>query len=156
VRGFFGRKKEISEAEMRSFSENNDANGQLKALAATAKQRMKNGYWQKAKRERSEAVSESEGLGKDPKAVENYLVKKVADEMNAQKNALSRAEEELYRKVCAMLDENIDVTNPIARLIDRRVYDSLEPNERQRYVLVLMFKYSELKERYHRERALYG
>lgn len=124
----------------------------LKKLAANAKKRMKSGYWQNARQERQEVVHMHESLGKDPREAENYLVNKHAIKINAERNIIVKSEEELYQRVCAILDADIDVTNPIAQLIDHDIYDKLEPHERSRYVMVLMFKYSELKERYNHEK----
>lgn len=60
----------------------------------------------------------------------------VADEVRRQKfnrdNLISlnsvqaKEEEELYLKVCKMLDEDDDPQNPIGRLIDSEAYDNMD------------------------------
>ena len=64
-------------------------------------------------------------------------------------------DEKLYGKVKNMLDENEDVTDPIARLMDRSEYDRLDPDNKQRYILELSAKFRELKDRYYREKSKY-
>ena len=132
------------------------SDNQFKSLAASAKHRLKNGFWQRTKEMRSEALKQSKEMGKDPKSLEDFLVKQTAREMCATTNSIARCEEELYNKVCRMLDEDIDVMNPIEKLLDKSVYEMLDHIVKQRYVLALMFKYAELKERYEAEKRRMG
>ena len=51
-----------------------------------------------------------------------------------------------------MLDKDNDITNPIAELVDKEKYASLDSNGKQRYIMTLSAKYQELSERYYQER----
>ena len=78
---------------------------------------------------------------------------------NASKNVkysqLNNKEyEQFYLKVCQMFDENKDVVNPIAKLIDYSVYNSLEGRAKEKYFFELIDKYNECKLRYEREQRL--
>ena len=52
-----------------------------------------------------------------------------------------------------MLDENQDVANPIAHLIDYKVYNKLDSLSKERYLFELVDKYKLYKTRYLEERV---
>lgn len=70
------------------------------------------------------------------------------------KLAYSDKDQLLYKKVCRMLEEDRIIINPINELIDKKYYDSLSIESKQRYILDLSEKYREMKERFDRERSL--
>ena len=53
-----------------------------------------------------------------------------------------------------MLDEERIIINPINELIDKKYYETLSFESKQRYILDLSDKYRQMKERYDRERNL--
>lgn len=58
----------------------------------------------------------------------------------------SRAEDDpLYVKVKKMLETNVDIINPIGKLIDHTVFDCLSPTEKDRYLLDLSKRYHKIK-----------
>ena len=67
--------------------------------------------------------------------------------------AYSDNDQALYEKVCKMLEDDRIIINPINELIDKKYYDSLSIESKQRYILDLSDKYRKMKERYDRERA---
>ena len=67
--------------------------------------------------------------------------------------AYSDNDQTLYEKVCKMLEDDRIIINPINELIDKKYYDSLSIESKQRYILDLSDKYRKMKERYDRERA---
>ena len=69
------------------------------------------------------------------------------------KLASSDKDQILYKKVCKMLQEERIIINPINELIDKKYYESLSVESKQRYILDLSDKYREMKERYDREHA---
>lgn len=70
------------------------------------------------------------------------------------KIAYSDKDQLLYKKVCQMLDEDRIIINPINELIDKKYYETLSLESKQRYILDLSDKYRQMKERYDRERNL--
>ena len=70
------------------------------------------------------------------------------------KLAYSDKDQLLYKKVCKMLDEDRLIINPINELIDKKYYDTLSLEGKQRYILDLSEKYRQMKDRYDRERTL--
>ena len=98
---------------------------ELRQLARSAKNRLKNGYWQGAIG--TTPVERSDRIG--------YA-----------------AEEEIYAKVRAMLLADECVIDPIGRLMDAAAYERMSPTAKMRYVLELSKIYVRLKERYYRER----
>ncbi len=69
------------------------------------------------------------------------------------KLASSDKDQMLYKKVCKMLQEERIIINPINELVDKKYYDTLSAESKQRYILDLSDKYREMKERYDREHA---
>ena len=54
----------------------------------------------------------------------------------------------LYEKVKTILDENIDVVNPISKLIDYKTYNKMDAQTQERYLFDLVDKYKRYKEKY--------
>ena len=65
--------------------------------------------------------------------------------------AYSDKDQLLYKKVCRLLEEDRIIINPINELIDKKYYDTLSLEGKQRYILDLSDKYKQMKERYDRE-----
>lgn len=122
--------------------------GELKKRAWLAKQRLKMGYWDSAKREKQLAIESADSVA----AVE-YARAKLRREVTQSSDELEKHDEKLYRKVCSILDRDEATINPIGQLIDTELYDTLDPASKQRYVLELSNKFRELKERYYREKT---
>ena len=101
---------------------------EFKRLAQSAKNRLKNGYWQGATAEESLPMRAKSEIG--------YA-----------------AEEELYAKVREMLSIDECVIDPIGRLIDRTRFDGMDHSEKSRYVFELAKTYARLTDRYYREKS---
>ena len=123
--------------------------GELRKLAQGAMKRMKTGYWHEAKRVKEAAKAEAESMGRDAGNVEIFYRNKFESDL---KITVLPVDDSMYNKVCKMLDRDSDITNPIAELLDREKYDSLDPSGKQRYIMMLSAKYRELSERYYNER----
>jgi hypothetical protein len=123
---------------------------EIKKRALLAKQRLKMGYWQQMERAREQM----EKVNVDERSIAMFQQAKIKrDFALASDNQRAKLDEELYQKVCFMLDTNPDETAPIGRLIDKEIYMSLDEGGKQRYVLELSKKFRELSERYYSERA---
>lgn len=122
---------------------------ELKKRAMLAKQRLKMGYWQNLLQERDDLISLN-GNTERAKAVAEELRRKkfTRDNLLSLNSEQAKEDEELFEKVCKMLDKDDDPINPIGMLIDREVYDKLDAMGKQKYVLHLSKKYREMKERY--------
>ena len=78
---------------------------------------------------------------------------KFSREMNSVVNIENAGrDEQMYKKVCEILDSDEDVVNPIGRLMDKSCYSGLDDGGKQRYILELSKKFNDLKERYYKER----
>lgn len=127
--------------------------GELKKRALLAKQRLKLGYWEQLKAEREQLLKSAGDTNSAARKVSELQRAKFSRDMNSVVGAQDTTkDEQLYLKVCEMLDSEEDVMNPIGRLMDRARYDSLDDGARQRYILELSKKFNELKERYYQER----
>ena len=132
---------------MKEFSE-------LKKRAMLAKQRLKMGYWQNLLKERDDLIM----LGGNTvyakaKADEAKRKKFERDNLISLDSEEAKEDEILYKKVCKMLDNNEDVTNPIGVLIDEDLYNGMDSMAKQKYVLRLSKKYREMRERYYTEKV---
>ena len=126
---------------------------ELKKRALLAKHRLKMGYWQKLLKERNDLIT----LGGN-----TVEARRRADEARRQQYSRdnlrfvdvdrAKGEEELYRKVCAILDEDEDVINPIGKLIDEKEYAKMDSMAKQKYVSYLSKKDREMRDRYYLEK----
>jgi hypothetical protein len=57
-------------------------------------------------------------------------------------------DEQLYKKVCDILDKDYDTPSPIGQLIDKDVYSMLNNEDKQRYLFTMIDKYNIYKKRY--------
>jgi len=125
--------------------------GELRKLAQAAMNRMKKGYWVNAKETKQAAKEKAASEGRDTGNIDNFYRNKFESDL---KVTVVPRDDSLYLKVCAMLDKNSDITNPIAELIDKEKYASLDGSGKQRYIMTLSAKYRELSERYKREKGV--
>ncbi len=65
---------------------------------------------------------------------------------------ITKEDAKLYNKVKQMLDEDEDVVNPLAKLIDYKIFNKLNEEEKERYLLVLVNKYKQYKIKYYNEK----
>lgn len=126
---------------------------ELRLLALNAKRRMKDGYWQKTNVQRINAMENMRAMGKSVTVAQNYYINKLNAELYG-KSKIQCEDDMLYKKVCKILDDCVDITNPIGQLVDREIYDKLDSNAKQRYVFKLADKYRTLKERYYIEKQM--
>jgi len=68
-------------------------------------------------------------------------------------NSYNEQDQQLYKKISKMMEEDRIIINPIKELIDKKYYDSLSLEARQKYIFDLSDKYKEMKERYIREHS---
>lgn len=66
----------------------------------------------------------------------------------------SEEDEKFYNKVCQMLTENRDIHNPIGKLIDSKIYNSLPASSKEKYFFDLVDKYGQCKARYEKEHSV--
>lgn len=127
---------------------------ELKKRALLAKQRLKMGYWQRMYEERQQALREIGQSDESVRLVRDLQQEKVRrDEHKALCCDKAEEEELFYNKVCSILEQDENATNPIGQLIDRVEFERLDNDNRQRYILRLSQKFREMRERYYRERV---
>ena len=123
---------------------------EMKKRVLLAKQRLKMGYWNKIEQNRNRLNDENHSF----EVVRKIVVEQTKrDERLILERDRAVEEENLYLKVCKILDENPDEIAPIGRLIDRAVYEKLDEQGKQRYVLSLAEKFRKLSERYYLEKS---
>ncbi len=122
---------------------------ELKKRALLAKQRLKMGYWQRLERERREMEESSDMCTRNISELQREKIRR--DAMCATDEQRYRQEEQLYEKVCRILDEDSDTLSPIGQLIDKEKYQKLDECGKQKYILELSKKFRELSHRYYLE-----
>jgi hypothetical protein len=127
---------------------------EFRLKAGEARSRLKSGYWTAVKSEREAEISKAESEGRDAERIKEYYRNKF--EQDFIKKDIIDDEEAFYNKVVDILNSDELITNPIARLIDEKLFDSMDTASRQRYVLTVSDKYQKMCERYNRERKLQG
>lgn len=68
---------------------------------------------------------------------------------------ITKEDTKFYGKVKQMLDQDQDVVNPIAKLIDYKVFNKLDDMAKERYLFDLVDKYKECKSKYEQEQLKY-
>ncbi len=92
-------------------------------------------------------------LAKDAKSrMRNYNKEKsIFEQIPYAKACFGVREQELYEKVCKLLDRDEIVINPIKELVDYKYYNTLSLEAKQKYIFDLSEKYKTMKIRYEKE-----
>jgi len=95
-------------------------------------------------------------LAKDAKyRMRNFNKEKsVFEQIPYAKTCFSVHEQELYEKVCRLLESDEVVINPIKELVDYKYYNTLTIEAKQKYIFDLSEKYKTLKLRYEKEHEM--
>lgn len=119
----------------------------IKELAKEAKERIKNGYWQKSKEELEKSLNLAKNNGlNESKVVEFYREKVKSDILGSDEN------DAFYLKVKEILDKYGEVSDMLGRLADKDYIATLSYEQRQRYFLDLSSKYREALIKYKKEK----
>ena len=92
-------------------------------------------------------------LARDAKArMKNYNKdKSIFEQIPYAKACFGVREQELYEKVCKLLEREEIVINPIKELVDYKYYNSLSLESKQKYIFDLSEQYKAMKTRYEKE-----
>lgn len=120
----------------------------FKKYAKEAKERMKNGFWERAKQtiEQEKQVAATLGVSQNVAVMEQKR-KLLGQIYNS--TAFSE-EEDFYGKVVEILESDQTVLNPIMRLADKQKMQSMTASERESYISRLAMRYREAVDRYNR------
>ena len=117
----------------------------LKALAKSAKQRIKQGFWMECKEKMDEKLQEARKQGLNESKAGRYFINQVTASLSGEK------EDDFYLRVKNMLLEHGEVSDAIGRLTDQAYYQTLSYEEKQRYTLSLSERYLRELDRFRRE-----
>lgn len=92
-------------------------------------------------------------LAKDAKTrMKNYNKEKsIFEQIPYAKACFGVREQELYEKVCRLLEKEEIVINPIKELVDYKYYNTLSLEAKQKYIFELSEQYKNMKLRYEKE-----
>ena len=92
-------------------------------------------------------------LARDAKArMKNYNKEKsIFEQIPYAKACFGVKEQELYDKVCRLLEKEEVVINPIKELVDYKYYNGLSLEAKQKYIFELSEQYKNMKIRYEKE-----
>lgn len=92
-------------------------------------------------------------LARDAKArMKNFnREKSIFEQIPYAKACFGVHEQELYEKVCRLLEREEIVINPIKELVDYKYYNTLSLEAKQKYIFDLSEKYKSMKIRYEKE-----
>ena len=119
--------------------------------AKRAKERMKSGFWEQAKKSIQAEKQVAATLGLNTRKVGQEQRRKLERQIYDYDGFCE--EQEFYAKVEEMLESNEIISNPIMRLADHEYMERLTPAERQIYISKIATKYREAVERYRRLRS---
>ena len=123
----------------------------LKEYCKEAKKRLKSGFWKNYRKDLNQEIKKAEQVGINASKVRDYYASKFENTIKAPKTT----DEEFYKKVKDLLDNEGEVSNAIGRLTDKEYFNSLSYEERQRYTLSLSEKYVKAVERYKKEKEMW-
>ena len=121
-------------------------NNNLKDMAIKAKERLKRGLYTNAEKTKA----------KNAMNINSYFIKN----LNSLKRLNGTAEfviiendidPKFVLKVRAMLNSDIDILNPIGRLVDKQIFNELTDVQKQFYVLNIVDNYNKIKNEYMQE-----
>ncbi len=94
-------------------------------------------------------------LAKDAKSrMRNFnREKSIFEQIPYAKACFGVHEQELYQKVCRILQRDEVVVNPIRELIDYKYYNTLSLEAKQKYIFDLSEKYKYMKIRFEKEHS---
>lgn len=119
----------------------------VRYLATEAKKRLKYGYWTSIITNRKSDIEDAKSNGKGTDNIYSYYRNKVMTDF--YRDCLPVSDDEMmYSKVCKILDFEENVTNILGLLMDKCYFDSLDSEERARYILRLSRMYVKMKQRY--------
>jgi len=97
-------------------------------------------------------------LARDAKSrMKNYNKEKsIFEQIPYAKACFGVYEQDLYNRVCKLLNSNEIIINPIQELIDHKYYSSLSLEAKQKYIYELSEKYKEMKLRYIKEQEQFA
>lgn len=97
-------------------------------------------------------------LAKDAKSrMRNFNKEKsIFEQIPYAKACFGVKEQELYDRVCKLLNSDEIVINPIQELIDHKYYSTLTLEAKQKYVFELSEKYKEMKLKYIKEQEKFA
>ncbi len=124
----------------------------LKQYAKEAKKRLKQGFWQAYNENLKSELARAKEEGISETKIKEYYASKVSGDIRQTPDE----SEDFYQRVKKMLDEEGEVGNAIGRLTDKKLFETLSYDERQRYTLSLSEKYLKAVERYNKEKAIEG
>lgn len=126
----------------------------LKEYARKAKERMKSGFWSDAKRDVEYKKQQAKVMGLDAvKVVEDErrkTVRRIYDEQGYME------EQAFYNKVVEILESKDTITNPLTRLADESLMQSMSPTERQTYLIKLSARFQKVVEQYNSSQKRFG
>ena len=122
----------------------------LKQYAREAKIRLKKGFWQNFQKDLDEKMEKATEVGVAPSKVKEYYNYVVSENIKNRKDD----DEEFYSKVKRILDEEGEISDAIGRLTDKKAFDAMSYNEKQKYTLTLSERYLKAVERYNKEKSL--
>lgn len=95
-------------------------------------------------------------MAKDAKSrMRNFNKEKsIFDQIPYARACFGVREQELYEKVCKILERDEIVINPIKELVDYKYYNTLSLEAKQKYIFDLSEKYKALKIRYEKEHEI--
>ena len=120
----------------------------IKNMAYAAKQRLKNNFWEDCKKNIDAGAMAAKAMGLNESKVKYGLHTRVQSEIKGEK------QDEFYLKVKELLEREGEVSDAIGRLTDKKYYETLSYEEKQRYNLTLSSKYLKALEKYRKEKSL--
>lgn len=136
--------KSLNIRRKEKMSKNNTAKALIKELANQAKQRMKNSSY--GSKEENLNIKKVIAKQNQIRLLNAYDLSKPEITIKIINDSVN--DENFNNRVYALLDENIDIINPMGKLIDQSKFENFNEFEQEKYILDLSEKYAKARENY--------
>lgn len=129
------------------------SNNELKIKAKSAKQRLKNGFWNNINEKREFEINEAKLTGKNIQKVKDFYNSYIYETIR-EKDKTYLEEELFLQKVREIIENEEYINNPLKLLMNDEYMNSLDYCGKQRYILEISEKYRKAREKIQTETEL--
>lgn len=123
----------------------------IKQYCKEARKRLKTGFWEEYYQELDVKMTKAENQGISPSKVKEYLNSRLSNKL---RDIVNVEDELFYEKVKKILLEEGEISNAIGRLTDKKQFEAMSYEEKQRYTLSLSERYVKAVKRFEEEKSL--
>ena len=119
---------------------------ELRIKAKNAKQRLKNGFWNKISEKRENEINEAKISGRSIQKIKDFYNSYIYETVR-EKDKTYLEEELFLQKVREIIENEEYINNPLKLLMNDEYMSTLDYSGKQRYILEISEKYRRAREK---------